>query len=179
MKKSKIITLILLGLFLLFSIWYHLPIRQTAKMPVCTLDGKTADVKINVSFHRSFFKPTVVKGALTFNGTEHHDLAHAAAEKSFFENLSGKFDEVFHGTVSDFYVYDVTNSALHVTDYTGKYNMEQLMFWYLDDDAEQDKDTDNGIAYFGPAKNAGEAKAVAFDIYKTDSIHIGGIDISR
>ncbi|MBS4201144.1 hypothetical protein KHA93_16005 [Bacillus sp. FJAT-49732] len=85
-------------LFIIFLIWYHMPIHINKSVSLSTLDGsKQAEAKIDVAWHRYLFSPTELKGTITLDGTEYvsiNKLLKVEYGNGFFDQLSGKFRNV-------------------------------------------------------------------------------------
>lgn len=76
-KNSAIVRLItvviLIALAVAFTVSYYTPIQVNKTMTVFSKDGLSSDVQLNLTLHRSFFKPTVVRGQIELNGVKYVD----------------------------------------------------------------------------------------------------------
>ena len=65
--------LILIALAVAFTVSYYTPVQVNKTMTVFSKDGLSSDVQLNLTLHRSFFRPTVVRGQIEINGVKYVD----------------------------------------------------------------------------------------------------------
>lgn len=98
MKKFKcptivwLITVVLLiALALAFTVSYYATIQVNTSIKVFNEDGHSSDVQLNLSLHRSFFSPTVVRGKIELNGVDYVDwVVDDLSNDSIWERLARK-----------------------------------------------------------------------------------------
>ena len=175
---SAAVIVVLAGLFF-FLKWHYTPIRKTAEMTVCSLDGEVETVQFDLTYYRILFAPTQVSGTVTFKGIEHKDFfAHRghAPERGFFgersfwvdlkEKFSGRIVYPYFSQNSPFSEVD-RGSVIFLPNYGGNGEMfpEQVMFsWSPPDDTDSPS-----VIFFGPADSAEEARAIQDAFVNADS----------
>ena len=84
---------ILLALSVAFTVSYYNPIQVNKTMTVFSKDGLSSDVKLNLILHRSFFKPTVVRGRIELNGAKYVDWSvDSLSNLNIWEKFSRKIE---------------------------------------------------------------------------------------
>lgn len=74
MKKRIIIVLsVVLACILIGVIIYCLPVRVEKTFNMVSDDGTVIELKADVTFQRSLFRPTVLKGTITLDGVQYCD----------------------------------------------------------------------------------------------------------
>ena len=166
---SAAVIAVLAGLFF-FLKWYYTPIRKTAEMTVCSIDGEVETVRFDLTYYRILFAPTQVSGTVTFKGIEHKDyFAHFGTEptrgffgeRSFWEDLKEKLSGTIvfpHFSQNSPFSEDGWGALIFLPNYGGNGEAfpEQVMFsWSSPDDSDT-----SGVIFFGPANSAEEARAL-------------------
>lgn len=179
--KRKLCILIPVGCLLLLAIWYVRPISVNKEMTVCNLDGKTAEIRIEVSFYRHFFKENSIRGTLTWDGNEYLD-EYSKWGKDPYSDDDSLQDAVFSAVSTLLHKNNenlpkmtflnaelpLIESTLHpvmIIDARGGYNLEMLDILYHDSILDEDGNV-TGIEYFGPANNQEEAQKIYQEFYK-------------
>ena len=68
--RRRVIGVVLAGL-LLFGIWYHIPLHRVLEVTVYDSTGTSAILQMDITLHRSFFRETVVRGAMELDGVSY------------------------------------------------------------------------------------------------------------
>lgn len=172
--KRKLCILIPIACFLLFAICFHFPIHTNTEITVCTLDGETAEIKIDVSFYRRFFQKNTVKGTVTWNGVKYLDWDSKVGKNTFHFDDVVSLDAVFsaantlwHKRSEGLPQMKFLNAELPLLESTGKqiiffdaiggYNLEMVDIMYHDGISDENG-YGSGVEYFGPANNQDEAQ---------------------
>ncbi|MEA4832299.1 MAG: hypothetical protein VB118_06755 [Oscillospiraceae bacterium] len=87
-------------LFLAVSVYYHVPENITIDTVVYKQNSEESmPILIFVQIYKSFFKPTIARGYIIFDGNTYQDMASLGkgydfnASKSFFENIKLKLQD--------------------------------------------------------------------------------------
>lgn len=178
--KRKLCILIPLGCFLLFAIWFHFPIRTNTEMTVCTLNGETAEIRIDVSFYRRFFKKNTVRGTVTWNGVKYLDKyskwgKDSYSDASFLDTVFSVANVLWHKSDEGLPEMTFLNAELPLMesmlspitffDAFGGYNLEMVDIMYHDGILDENG-SNLGVEYFGPADNQEKAQKIHQEFYK-------------
>lgn len=181
-RKRKLWILIPICCLLLFAAWYWFPIHTNVEMTVCTLDGKTAEIEIDVSFYRHLLKKNSIKGTLTWDEVEYVDEFTKWGKDPYSDDES--LLDAFLSTVDilrhkgseglprmAFLNADLPlmESFLHqviIFNVDGGYNLEQLCIMYQGEEDLNGDESIPGIAYYGPAGNQEEAQKIFQEFYE-------------
>lgn len=181
-KTIKYCILFFLVLLLTFSVWYHLPIHRSTSMTVCTVEGETAEVEIDISFQRYFFKPDRVKGTVVFNGIKYVEINSSAFANYFPEGSDFILDEAaefgdqirakIQGEDAGMIFLKDSSSAtsaycnvIYILNTADKYDINKVDLMYLDEQLADENGMIHGVQYFGPAATQEEAEALYQDFY--------------
>jgi hypothetical protein len=159
-KKSLLAIFLIIIVVIIIIFAYHLPVEKVKNMTVCTLDGQLADIKIDIKFYKSFFKPTIGKGTIIFNGVEYINATEKGFEPFYKDSLFTKLELKSNGLPYLYFVNSSLNPPSYLSDtilFTKVNDMDEVAFMYTKADNET-----GGIEYFGPAATSEEA----YNIYK-------------
>lgn len=143
-------------------------------MPVCTTDGNTATLEIDIKYYRRFLSLSWVKGTVTLN-----DIIYYDSKSAYGPRQEG-------GSYWDWYWYlgnpDNTipaNTFFYHTDEKGNVEFfDSLFILFAGDNNSFNKieflysgdDIPEGTHFYGPAQSAEEAAKIKNGIYgKTDN----------
>ena len=173
MKKRRILVIILVCLLLLSVILLYIPKCAQATLWCSSLDGDAVQVEIDLTYHWRLFTTPFAKGTVTWDGVAYTDEASMLKafpgtllnDESPRENIRpNKPNFVYNNTT--FYKATVTDlieatfNRVDLMDCSDWLRFEKIHFMYLDE-SMMDDDSVSGVSYYGPAKTAEEAKALA------------------
>ncbi|MCJ8007080.1 hypothetical protein ACFFF5_06200 [Lederbergia wuyishanensis] len=156
-------------LFIVFVIWYHMPIHINKSVSLSTLDGsKQAEAKIDVTWHRYFFSPTELKGTIILDGTEYvsiNKLINVQYGNGFFDQLPSKFRN--ERNVVDFVIpqknmAEPTKEDIRIGGVGDKFEVIFLIV---------SKDREDLYEFYGPAKTSEEAHNVLERMKKIKNLY--------
>ena len=174
--KSKMrqyrILIVAIAVVLVTSLFLaHMPERIDGTMTVSTSTGETAEIDIDILYFSNLILPSYVKGTLSVNGIEYTDQYTKLKEFPYvsdnrlFPSAWWKEKESVPYNVT-FLKSDCTdvNSALrnriNVMDIVLEKGICKIHYMYTDESNQIDGEI-KGISFWGPAKNADEAKQIA------------------
>lgn len=182
MKKWIIVGVVIFVLcFAAFTVWYYWPIHRSITMPICALDGETLVLEMNLTYHRSYFRPTTTTGTILCNGTEYIDKTRKWEQERVVVD-SGKnfiqtfFDQFRHKLEwgDDPVLDDFVNAGLEFPycstdiiaffDHTGGFDLEQVQLAYGRQDGVSAESSSK--AFYGPAVTTEEAEALHAFFYQ-------------
>lgn len=91
-KRIRIAAVAVLLLLVAGCVAYLWPVEKQLRVTMCTAQGETAEVVIDVRFKKSLIYPTVMEGTITFDGRDYQEFG---AERGSF--LKGIRDKVEYG----------------------------------------------------------------------------------
>lgn len=165
--KSRKVRWIIVCVILLILVIYHLPRSHRVTMPVCTVEGNSATVDIDVKYYRRLFSLSYLKGTITVDGVICYDSKSAWGSRQK------------DGSYWDWYWYfgDADNTVpsniefIECTEYSKgivKHGNNRLYIDYLGDNNTFNKigfvyvseDNPDAVAFYGPAQTAEEAEQI-------------------
>lgn len=162
-----IISTVILCTLLIGLIIYHFPQRRRVSMPVCSADGETAQLEIDVKYYRRLFSIPWVKGTVTFNGVTYRDNAtHFGRQQdgaSFWDWVWYFGDPNSIIPANTYFVkeeYDpskIFQDQILLADIGNENTFDAIVCFYIQYDNSQD------TKFYGPASTVEEAKQLAED----------------
>ena len=149
----------------------YMPERIEGTMTVSAGNGETAKVDFDILYFSNFFLPSYVKGTLSVDGIEYTDQYTKLKE---FPSVSDnrlfpsawwkeKASIPYNMTFIKFDCADVNTALLNrinVLDIVLDKGVRKIHYVYMDESNQIDR-TIEGISFWGPAQNAGEAEQIA------------------
>lgn len=161
--KRKIYLGILIGVTLLILIIYHFPQLHRISMPVCTTEGDSATVEIDIKYYRRLLSLSYLEGTITVDGITYYDSKSAwgARQKGgSYWNWYWYWGDSDNTIPSNIQFVEsengkIGNNMLYLS-YLGNNNtFTEIEFFFISNDIPE------GRTYYGPARTAEEARQLA------------------
>ena len=172
MKKIKFFCILMVGFLIIATILYHIPQKRELTIPVCTLDGTQAQVKLDIQYYRRLNGP-YIKGTLYFNGEAYVD--EDAKQKTVIGleaepfSLNFYWDGVPENSVfikaSTTDLVQMPTNQIFFFDIRGGADFQQIALVYMDESQKQDNHV-TGVNYYGPAQTGEDAARIAASFQK-------------
>lgn len=151
MKKRIIIIAVIVACFVA-TIIYHLPVKVTKEMPMCSIDGELINAKLDLTWRKSFFNPKTLSGSVFIDGKEYRSVKLGNDEPSIRlkEKILG--DEISPW----FHQANKTGVAIHEDMFTiilYDENFDKFGFHLSNKEGE--------TTFYGPAESKEEAIALS------------------
>ncbi len=148
------------------ALLFYLPVQKLYSMTVCSLEGDTKQLEIDLKYYRRLFLPDYVKGTVILDGVEYTDqytLAesfHGIQTNHTLQPGAGAYNTRFDkSTCND--IIEANSNHINFLEISSYDDFGQLHFMYLDSAMVVDGEI-TGVSYCGPAETAEEA----LEIYK-------------
>jgi len=161
MKKKTLIIIAAIVIVVAVLILTHLPKDIEQTMTVATAEGETAEVVFNLRYYPNLILPSIVRGTVTFDGVEYTD------RYTMWDSLPGQVENPLFQSIWDFVRSDCTDfmamqiNKLVVFDFELDKEFSKVLCSILDESKPNGTGGHSGVNYWGPAKNAEEAKEIA------------------
>jgi len=165
--KRKLYILIFVVCLILLVVWYVHPIHVKKEMNVCSLDGKTAEIEVNIYFYRNFFKGNAVRGTIEWNGVKYLDQhskwgKEPYSDDNFLQNNEDLPEMTFLN--AELSLVESTLNRIMFIDSRGGYDLKMLDIIYHDGVMDENG-VSTGVEYFGPANSQEEAQKIYQEFY--------------
>lgn len=171
MKNKKAIITILVIAIVAAIFLTHIPKHIKETMTVATHNGETAILDVDILYFPNLILPSYVKGSLSFDGVAYTD------KYTFFKNIPSVTDNRLFpsdwwktkGSVPYNMIFlrtdctDVVSAQINrinVLDVVLDNGIGEIHLMYTDENNQVDG-VIKGISFWGPSKNAEEAKQIA------------------
>jgi hypothetical protein len=168
MKKRKNILLVSIIIVIIFIIiflfWYYTPIKVISNYDVCSEDGKSTSVILNLKWHRHLLRPTEVRGSIELNGEVYTNITNIPYQYSYgygaFDDFIGRLKAKLNNITEIPEFIKEKNTPFPFGDFI------RLAIYNIDDDHNITKFilrlncNDESIAYYGPAKTINDVEAL-------------------